>query len=341
MKQIINTKNYRIRNVFAPVFLLLLIASANLFGQNQNIVVVIIDGARYSETFGDRNKTYIPNMSKLADQGTIIAPFYNDSTTYTAAAIPALWSGTWTEVKETEYNGSRTNYSLQPSIFEYVRKNIPVPAEKCYYVIKYIKSLWLQSFHPNYGPEYWPTVMSDGNNDADVLDNTLQIMDKKQPSFLWVYLADVDHGGHSGNWEEYIGEIEEADYAVGKIWDKIQSHPFYKDNTTLFVTNDHGRHDDQHGGFKGHGCGCDGCRRIMFLGIGPQIKQNFVSTIPRRIPDMSTTIAEMFNINHEYTTGEYMTELFKETTTIDRICTDQEISLFPNPCKSNLPAVHF
>ena len=35
--------------------------------ESDNVVVIIIDGARYSETFGDPDYTHIPQMAKLAE----------------------------------------------------------------------------------------------------------------------------------------------------------------------------------------------------------------------------------------------------------------------------------
>ncbi|NIW99096.1 MAG: T9SS type A sorting domain-containing protein, partial [Phycisphaerae bacterium] len=76
-------------------------------------------------------------------------------------------------------------------------------------------------------------------------------------------------------------------------------------------TNDHGRHDDQHGGFSGHGDGCEGCRHIMFLALGPEIKQNYVSHQYHRIPDMAVTASDLLGINPEYATGQVMTEMIQ------------------------------
>ena len=59
------------------IILLFIIFTANVTAQN--VVVVIIDGARYSETFGDPARTYIPKMDILAEYGTYIDEFYNDS----------------------------------------------------------------------------------------------------------------------------------------------------------------------------------------------------------------------------------------------------------------------
>lgn len=282
-------------------------------GLSQNVVIVIIDGARYSETFADRNNTYTPRMWNLANEGTYIKSFYNDSATYTAAAIPAIWCGTWTNRVDTFYDNANTQYAEKPSIFEYFRKQKNIPKQKCLYSLGFVSSLWLQSFHINYGRDYWPHTISKGWNDDDVLLNTLDYLRREHPQLTVMYLADVDHAGHSGVWNNYVSTIENADKIVADFWETIQQDNFYKDKTTMIVTNDHGRHDDAHGGFQGHGDGCPGCRQIMFLAIGPSIRKNYVSTQMRRIPDVAVTAASILGVNMEFATGEVASEIFEPT----------------------------
>ncbi len=298
------------------------------------VVIIIIDGARYSETFGDTQHNYIPKMWELSKKGTIVDNFYNDSLTYTSRAIPALWSGTWTEVRDTVFQNNATRYSVKPSIFEYYRKDKSQPKEEAIYVLKYIKSLWLPSFDASYGPEYWPLFHSVGSTDSDVANEALSVMEERHPHLLWIYLADVDHAGHSGNWDNYTNAIQIADSIVSIIWEKIETDSFYQNSTTLFVTNDHGRHDDQHGGFTGHGDGCLGCRHIQFLAVGPNIKQNYVSTKSRRIPDMVATASTVLGIDARKSTGANMSELF--TATSANLLTESIVNFsleqnYPNP----------
>jgi hypothetical protein len=273
------------------------------------MMIIIIDGARYTETFGDPNHTYVSKMWNLSTQGTYASHFYNDSLTYTSRAIPALWCGTWTGVRDTIYNGHQTQYAIKPSIFEYYRKQKSMPVDECFYVLKSLQSLWLPSFNPDYGPPAWPNFHSQGSSDDDVADQAQYVLSTYHPHFIWVYLADVDGAGHSGNWQNYVGAIQKADSIVGLLWNYMQADTFYQNSTYMFVTNDHGRHDDQHGGFSGHGDGCIGCRHIMFLALGPGVKQNYVSTQTRRIPDMTVTACEILGINPEYATGEVMGEI--------------------------------
>lgn len=313
--------------------LLLHILSLNMAKaqSTEKIMIIIIDGARYTETLGDLSETYTPEMWNLARQGTMISQFKNDNHTYTSRAIPALWSGTWTDVHDTVYQGNSTKYALSPSIFEYYRKQKDMPANECFYVLKYIESLWLPSFKQDYGPNYWPEFHSVGSTDQDVAEEAKLVMDTHHPHFIWVYLADVDHAGHSGNWVEYVDAIRAADNIVGDLWNHLQSDPFYKDATTLFITNDHGRHDSQHGGFQGHGCSCEGCRHIEFIAVGPSIKENFVSNQERNIPDMAVTASYLLGINPEYSTGDVMHEIFKANAVDDAINHMTLKGNYPNP----------
>lgn len=298
---------------------------------NDKMMIIIIDGARYRETFGDPDHTHIPKMWDIAQDGVFADEFYNDGTTYTSRAIPALWCGAWTEVRDTFYNGSNTSYAVKPTIFEYYQKQKDTEPEDCFYVLKYIPDLWLPSFDADYGPDYWPAFHSVGETDEDVAMETQFVMDTYHPRFLWVYLADVDHAGHSGIWDDYINAIENADNIVGLLWDKLQSDPFYENSTTLIVTNDHGRHDDQHGGFTGHGCSCDGCRHILFLAAGPEIKNNFISNQYRKIPDMAVTAAHILGLNPESATGDVMNEILTESSISDNNAPVIFNNVYPNP----------
>ncbi|MDO9548371.1 MAG: hypothetical protein Q7J65_05355 [Candidatus Marinimicrobia bacterium] len=118
-----------VRHLIIVSFLFYL--NGQILSASENMVIVIIDGARYSETFGDTSHQYIPNMWNISANGTIIDEFYNDSMTYTSKAIPALWCGAWTETVDTVNNGYNTQYAAKPSIFEYYRKQKNIPMNKC------------------------------------------------------------------------------------------------------------------------------------------------------------------------------------------------------------------
>ncbi len=294
----------------------LLLVSFLWIGDAQNVVVVIIDGARYTETFGDPERRFVKFMDSLAHEGTIIDSFYNRHKTYTSQAIPALWTGSWAGTRDTVYNGKSTQYTVRPSVFEYYRKQKQANDEKCIYVLKYVSSLWLQSFYPGYGPQYWPYTVSEGSNDIEVEQRAKDLASLYHPQFLWVYLADVDHAGHSGDWSAYTSAIKRADSLVYDLWTYLQNDDFYKDNTYLFVTNDHGRHDDQHGGFRNHGDDCQGCQHIMFLALGPDIYKDYVVDKEYEMQDFAVTVSYALGVNPEYADGRLIDKIFRTSAVV-------------------------
>ena len=285
--------------------------------QTERVVLVIIDGLRYTEGLGDSNHTYVPNMYALSQQGSIIEPFLNDGYTYTSRAIPAIWCGAWTEIYtffDPSCGGQENNYSELPTIFEYYRQQLSRPQDDCIYVLKDVGCPWKASFDPGYGPDYWPLYHSYGQTDLDVWNEAQDILIHEHPSFMLLYLAEVDHAGHSGNWNYYTTSIAIADSIVGMLWNLLQSSSYYAGITTMFVTNDHGRHTYD---WTGHGCGCDGCRTIQLLALGPDIQENLISTTSRTLRDVTPTIGELLGFISEDATGTVMDELFRTTGIVD------------------------
>ena len=309
--------------------------------ETERVVLVIVDGLRYSEGLGDPEHTYTPRMAELADQGALVADFQNDGFTYTSRAVPAIWTGAWTTMNsfsDSTCDGSSNSYSSQPSLFEYYRKGLNQPESDCVYSLLDLCS-WKGSFHPEYGPEYWPLYHTAGNTDEEVWHETEQIISGQAPHLLLMYLADVAHGGHSGNWNEYTQSISIADSLIGELWETLQADPVYAGVTTLLVTNDHGRHDYN---FAGHGDGCVGCRQIQLLAIGPDIPPGLVSTTARTIPDITPTIGALLGFPTEYATGNPMLELLNDPNSLSPvvILPGYQLKAFPNPMNAGL-TIHF
>jgi hypothetical protein len=272
---------------------------------------VIIDGARYSETFGDETYANIPNMYDLSLEGCLNTAFYNNRSTYTKNAVCAILTGNWEN-----FITFRPQY---PSIWEYYRKQSNLPQDSCYYSFpdipddpNYLGDFQPVSFHAKYGLDYWPMRGNSRSNDESWKELKIA-MESLHPRLVVLYLGETDSAGHSGDWDGYLRTISKADEIVGELWNKIQSDPIYQNKTTLIVTNDHGRHNDDNpdGGFKNHGDNCDGCQHIMFLALGPDFKRNYQTNIKQTIIDIAPTIGELLHFKTEYATGKVMSELFK------------------------------
>lgn len=280
--------------------------------RTENVILVIIDGLRYSEGLGDTTHEFIPKMYALSRQGTKIEPFTNDRYTYTARGIPAIWCGAWTEVlefKDPICGGSGNSRCELPTVFEYYRKQVCRSKEDCIYVLPDVGCPWRASLDPDYGTDFWPLYHSVGHTDMEVWAQARDMLTEHHPSLALLYFDRVDHFGHSGSWSYYTRSIELADSIVGMVWEFVESDSIYAGRTTMFVTNDHGRHTED---FTGHGCECRGCRTIQLLAIGPDIKEDFVSTTPRTLCDIAPTIGELMGFCLEKSTGTPMLEILKE-----------------------------
>ena len=279
--------------------------------QSDHVILVIIDGLRYSEGLGDSTHQYVPEMYELSKQGSIIEPFVNDWVTDTMHGIPTIWCGGHSELRTVTGSGcSGGTYTCSelPTVFEYHRKHLARDGTDCIYALMEIGDPWRASLDSDYGPDYWPLYHSEGASDLDVWHQAEHLLARHHPSFLLLYLERVDHFGHSGSWAYYTRAIETADSIVGMLWDFVESDSVYSGTTTMFVTNDHGRHTDD---WTSHGCDCRGCRTVMLLAVGPDIRPGFVSRTPRTICDITPTIGEILGFETPKATGSVMSGILK------------------------------
>ncbi len=122
----------------------------------------------------------------------------------------------------------------------------------------------------------------DSTADALTVFHAERVLDQFQPALLAMTLLDVDtcHQDFNG----YLRAQQIADAAVAHLWAFIQAHPSLRDETTLIVMPEHGRHLFFNGqnpdslGRSGidHGQGDDGDRNTWMLMLGPDIRRNQV-----------------------------------------------------------------
>ena len=278
------------------ILLLFLFLSSLIFGQNA--IIVVIDGARYSETFGSYGK-YIPDMyNDLAPLGTVFTNFRiaGGGLTSTNPGQASILTGTWQVI---ENDGSeRPN---KPTIYEYFRKQLSVKATDCFIVAgkKKMEALSYSTFS-GYGSNYGASTNCFNGNDDEVYDSLVHIMNTYHPKLILVNFPNTDSKGHTGVWDDYVNALTNADKLVNNLWQKIQNDYYYKNTTTLFVTNDHGRHTDN---FKDHGCNCDGCQHIMLLAIGKNIPGGIINSEIHHQIDIAGTIGKLLGFNTPFAEG--------------------------------------
>jgi predicted AlkP superfamily pyrophosphatase or phosphodiesterase len=72
--------------------------------QTKNVVLLVVDGPRISETWEAANKENIPNRVNLLQQGVFISDFKNNGTTNTNPGHSAMCSGVYESIQN---NGKR------------------------------------------------------------------------------------------------------------------------------------------------------------------------------------------------------------------------------------------
>lgn len=284
--------------------------------KTEYIVVFVIDGPRYTETFGDTSYTYIPHLGKeLKKEGVFFNNFMNNGVTHTTPGHTAMMTGVYQSIKN---DGSQL--PKNPSFMQYYLKEKSAPKESCWVISSKGKlHVLANTKDKDWKNEYVPSKFCgpDGNDKDYVGDSYTwgkinDIYFKNKPKLCLINLLGVDVNGHQNNWQGYLDALKQCDEYAFEFWRKIQSDSVMKDKTTIFFTNDHGRHLNGHkNGFVEHGDKCMGCRHISLLAIGPDFKKGVEVCNERELIDISKTISYMFQFQMPTCEGKIIEELFR------------------------------
>ncbi|MBC3542392.1 sulfatase-like hydrolase/transferase [Rufibacter sediminis] len=281
----------------------------------KNVVLVVIDGVRYSDSWGDSSLANIPRMAReLAPKGVFHPQFYNKGVTKTNPGHVALTTGHHQRIQN---NGGEL--PELPSVFHYYRQHTGAPATKAWVITSKDKLEILARTNSTDSAAQFAPATSSGKNglgtgyrpDTTTIRIAKQVFSQHKPQLVLINLREPDSEAHEGNWDGYIKAIQQSDRLVADLWKWLQKQPGYKNTTTLLVTNDHGRHTGER--FEDHGDNCEGCRHISLLVMGPDVKAGTVASKPRSQVDVAATMADLLGVPLPKRDGEPMRELFKTT----------------------------
>ncbi len=287
------------------ITLLFLLFTGFLF--SQNVIVVVIDGARYTETFGGAG-TYIPHLyNDLKPSGYLYTNFridYPSGLTETCPGHAAIETGTWQPIAN-----DGTERPTNPTVFEYIRLEDGNPQSDCFAVTGKDKlDILTYSDYSSYGSAYGGTWIGDDNrDDALTYSKVISVMQEYSPKILMINFAEVDVAGHSGNEYSYHNALLTADNLVYQLWQIIEAgtYGYTPENTTVFITNDHGRHTTN---FSGHGDDCEGCTHIMLLVLGRNVTAGIVNNDLHYQIDIAPTIGDLLGFSTPQSVGTSLYE---------------------------------
>ena len=279
-----------------------------------NLIVLVVDGARYTEMFGDSNYKYIPRLRSLMRQGTTCTNLYIDGETNTVNGHAVICTGNYESL-----NNGGAEYPTYASFFQYWKKAaaagdsttwIITSKDKLEVLSDCMDVQWHGMHRPN--TDCGVNGLSTGyREDSITFNRAMDVLQTGKPKLMLINLKEPDVAGHMGDWDLYLDGIRKGDAYAYQLWTFIQSHPQYRNNTVLMITNDHGRHSDGwSNGFVSHGDNCEGCRHINFMALGPGVYKGRIDTNSYSQNDITATIAKILGIDMPHCRGKVMDGIF-------------------------------
>jgi Sulfatase. len=283
----------------------------------KHVFVIVMDGARYSETFADSSQhTLVPKLyDYFSNNGIIANNFYNNGQTLTNPGHAAICTGVYQDI---DNNG--LTLPKQASMFQMYLKQYPDSVNKAWIVtskgkLNILANTSDKQYYNKHLPNYNCGTNGDGigyRNDSLTLVKAKEIVSTYLPNLMLLQFKEPDPTGHNGNWDMYIQEIKKTDAYIMEFIDYVNSITLYKGNSAFIITNDHGRHlNNVADGFASHGDDCEGCRHIMLLAAGPDFKKNKRITTRYEQIDIATTVAALLGFQMPKSQGKTMYDLFE------------------------------
>ncbi len=301
------------------------------FGAAQRAVVLVLDGVRMEESFGEGESDawggptaeILPAIREdLRPLGAAAEPAYVTGTTFTSSSHADLLTG----VRQYFANmGASEGYGMRwpdhPTLFELLREQRDLGAEQAVLAANTtILGDLTHSHAPGFGSAWAGSYLhvsapndeaANSHDDADVVDRVRAALRNDGAAFVLANLHQIDRAGHAKP-QDYAGYVADADSPVVGLWqDLVDAQRAGADLPLVVVVSDHGRHrflEELHP-WQDHGCSCTGCREVPLLLLGPGIEAGAVATRPYLLEDVTHTVAWLMGLELPYSTGLGLDEL--------------------------------
>jgi len=165
------------------------------------------------------------------------------------------------------------SWDVFPFIINDKRSGVPVSAG--YSNLESDKLSKLESFIENY-QTMMPLFRDNVRYDLFTHILSMEHIRNRTPKAVYISYDETDSFSHAGSYDDYIGSLHNTDKMIEELWTYLQDQPFYKDNTYMFITTDHGRGDGDvtNSMWTNHGSGVSGCEYTWLAILGPGLKKS-------------------------------------------------------------------
>ncbi len=120
--------------------------------------------------------------------------------------------------------------------------------------------------------QHWLPKMFGGGQRHDAVTYSMakEFVKLHKPRVLHIGFIETDATAHDGKYDYYLDAAHYNDAMIGDLWNYMQSDPFYKDQTTFIITEDHGRGYGDN--WRHHYYSVPHSNEIFFAVMGPDTK---------------------------------------------------------------------
>jgi len=261
------------------LFLLLVFSAIALHTQpaDRYVVIAVIDGARFTETLGDRIISTFPSLEYAPSAGDCLYVLLQQRSDITTPGHSSILSGSGSTSQTTA-----ASIRIRRRFFEYYRKAFAVRQTMCGYSGKKKLVVLAASDAAGYGNSYAATV------NRLTLPSTTTTAHRRQRApgdpvgtsrISIINFPETDNAAHQADKPWYLKAIHGADSLIVDLWSGFREiRCFMAKLLCSSQTITAGTWTCEEG-FIDHGDSCAGCRHIMCIAVGP-ISRRVLSRMP-------------------------------------------------------------
>jgi Type I phosphodiesterase / nucleotide pyrophosphatase len=111
----------------------------------------------------------------------------------------------------------------------------------------------------------------DTRNDMLTFVTAKEYIQNQHPKIVYIGFGETDEYAHGGNYDGYLQSAHLVDEYIAQLWYLVNKDPFYKNNTSIIITTDHGRGQRSNTWVR-HGFLTTGSSETWLMTLGPVFK---------------------------------------------------------------------